>query len=313
MTGISKEMLRKWEDRYGFPEPLREKSGRRTYSEDHIERLKLIKRLLDRGMRSGAVVPLERQALEEIAAKENLAVRIIDRMEFAEKLKCDDEAAIIDCLKSKDHHAIDHFLQEKLSELGLRTLICQFLPKINWLVGTAWADGRIDVHEEHLYSETIRNLLYNQRALTTAQFKGRRTGPKIILATAKGETHTIGLQLAQTLLTMEGAQCISLGSNLEAIHIALAASHYHADIVGLSFSQAYPVRAMKKFIIALKHELPQGVVLWVGGLAAASLQLRRPGLTVLTSMDETVKALRAFRVNHKISELEIKFEKMATP
>ena len=46
-TGLTKDTLRVWERRYGFPTPLRDRSGQRVYSRRDMEKLRLIKRLLD--------------------------------------------------------------------------------------------------------------------------------------------------------------------------------------------------------------------------------------------------------------------------
>ncbi|RYD60733.1 MAG: MerR family transcriptional regulator, partial [Verrucomicrobiaceae bacterium] len=45
-TGISKETLRVWERRYGFPAPERDASGERLYPSEQVQRLRLVKRLL---------------------------------------------------------------------------------------------------------------------------------------------------------------------------------------------------------------------------------------------------------------------------
>jgi hypothetical protein len=52
-TGIGKETLRVWERRYGFPQPLRDAFGERVYPADQVARLRLIKRLMDKGGRPG--------------------------------------------------------------------------------------------------------------------------------------------------------------------------------------------------------------------------------------------------------------------
>ena len=49
-TGISKDVLRMWERRYGFPMPSRVSSGERNYSAEDLARLLLIKRLMDLGI-----------------------------------------------------------------------------------------------------------------------------------------------------------------------------------------------------------------------------------------------------------------------
>ena len=63
-TGIGRDMLRVWERRYGFPDPLRNTKGERVYPERQLRRLQRIRRLLDRGMRPGKLLPLSEDALD---------------------------------------------------------------------------------------------------------------------------------------------------------------------------------------------------------------------------------------------------------
>ena len=67
-TGLSKDVLRKWEQRYGFPSPLRDGAGERLYPADQVARLRLIKRLMDSGMRPSRVVAQPLDALTALAA-----------------------------------------------------------------------------------------------------------------------------------------------------------------------------------------------------------------------------------------------------
>ena len=68
-TGLAKDTLRVWEKRYGFPRPDRDASGDRLYSAAQVQRLKLIARLLDAGMRPGKVVGLEIEQLHDMLAR----------------------------------------------------------------------------------------------------------------------------------------------------------------------------------------------------------------------------------------------------
>jgi len=66
-TGIGKDTLRVWERRYGFPQPRRDGSGDRQYPLDQVERLRVIKRLLDGGHRPAQVVALPIDELDVLA------------------------------------------------------------------------------------------------------------------------------------------------------------------------------------------------------------------------------------------------------
>ncbi|HRH92850.1 MAG TPA: MerR family transcriptional regulator, partial [Agitococcus sp.] len=61
-TGISKELLRMWERRYGFPQPQRDAQGDRVYPTEQINKLRIIRRLLDAGFRPSKVINLEMPA-----------------------------------------------------------------------------------------------------------------------------------------------------------------------------------------------------------------------------------------------------------
>ncbi len=67
-TGIGRDTLRVWERRYGFPRPVRDAKGERSYPEDQLRRLQRTRRLLDRGMRPGKLLPLSEDALDKLEA-----------------------------------------------------------------------------------------------------------------------------------------------------------------------------------------------------------------------------------------------------
>lgn len=63
LTGISQHTLRVWERRYKAVESGRSEGGRRLYSNDDVERLTLLKALVDRGDRIGQIASEDTHAL----------------------------------------------------------------------------------------------------------------------------------------------------------------------------------------------------------------------------------------------------------
>ncbi|MGD8977258.1 MAG: MerR family transcriptional regulator [Gammaproteobacteria bacterium] len=63
LTGISQHTLRVWERRYKAVESGRSEGGRRLYSNDDVERLTLLKALVDRGDRIGQIASEDTDAL----------------------------------------------------------------------------------------------------------------------------------------------------------------------------------------------------------------------------------------------------------
>src|SRR3977135_4092317 len=66
-AGLSKDVLRMWERRYGFPKPGRDDNGERQYSVTEVAKLRAIKRLMDVGMRPGRIIALSQQELNAMS------------------------------------------------------------------------------------------------------------------------------------------------------------------------------------------------------------------------------------------------------
>ena len=64
MTGLSQHVLRVWEKRYGVVRPRRASNQRRLYSERDIDKLALLKRLVDAGHAIGSIAQLDRAELD---------------------------------------------------------------------------------------------------------------------------------------------------------------------------------------------------------------------------------------------------------
>lgn len=65
-TGVSKELLRMWERRYGFPAPQRDTQGDRIYPMEQVAKLRLLRRLIDNGFRPGKIMTNEIPELERL-------------------------------------------------------------------------------------------------------------------------------------------------------------------------------------------------------------------------------------------------------
>ena len=63
LTGISPDTLRIWERRYAVVDPMRSPGGGREYTASDVERLQLIKQLVDSGDAIGSIAGLDTQAL----------------------------------------------------------------------------------------------------------------------------------------------------------------------------------------------------------------------------------------------------------
>ena len=66
VTGFGKDQLRKWRQRFGFPLLESTVNGKSAYSSQTVDKLLLIKRLLEAGFRLGQVVGMTTPGLENL-------------------------------------------------------------------------------------------------------------------------------------------------------------------------------------------------------------------------------------------------------
>jgi DNA-binding transcriptional MerR regulator/methylmalonyl-CoA mutase cobalamin-binding subunit len=283
-TRLSKDVLRVWERRYGFPQPERDANGERCYPAEQVERLRLMKRLMDQGHRPGALAALAQGELAALAAPERAA-----RTSSAADAKQDGAiATLLQLIRARDPAAFQHALGQYLARQGLERFIEQTVAPLTVAVGERWEDGSFDVFDEHFYTESAERLL--RQAI--AGLPGARQGPTILLTTVPGEAHGLGLLMAEALFSLEGAVCLSLGTDTPVLDIARAAAAYGAGVVALSFSAAYPRRQLAPVLAQLRQLLPAEVALWAGGAGVARLDAVA-GVRLLATLDCGRKALAA--------------------
>lgn len=282
-TGLSKDVLRIWERRYGFPNPLRDNNAERQYAPDEVAKLRAIKRLMDTGVRPGKLI---RQSLEELNA---LAEKRVHPRR--EALAPAIERDVLTLLKAHDAAGLHGALTSLLLRHGIQRFVVETVAPLNRAVGEAWMRGELQVFEEHLYTEQL------QVALRGALFAlPRQNGlPRMLLTTVPGEQHGIGLLMVDALVSPEGAQCISLGTQTPFEDIRRAAVAHKAHVVALSFSMAYPMRQVGDALAALRRQLPAAVALWAGGEVTRRLRKSLPGVQLIADIGDTLGVLKNWR------------------
>jgi MerR family transcriptional regulator, light-induced transcriptional regulator len=288
-TGLSKDTLRAWERRYGFPMPERDAQGERVYPVAQLDRLRVVKRLLDAGHRPGQLVPM---ALEEL---QTLAQRTADATPRAAAavLGGEELRLLLQAVRSHSVPRLRGELQRLLARFGLAGFVCDVVAPLNAAVGDAWLRGQLEVFEEHLYTETLQVLL--RGAIGALPEATEATKPHVLLTTLPGEPHGLGLLMAESVLALEGCRCTSLGVQTPVWDIVLAARACACDIVALSFTGALNPNLIAEAVLELRNKLPATVALWVGG--SAPVLRRRPvaGVQAFASLAALSEALRRAR------------------
>jgi MerR family transcriptional regulator, light-induced transcriptional regulator len=283
-TGLSKDVLRMWERRYGFPLPERDSKGERLYPADQLERLRLIKRLMDQGHRPGKLIAASSEELAQLAPRHQ-AIRPANEGDSSGEL-----ADLVALIKQHDAVAYQQAMQQRLARQGFQRFVQDTVAPLTEQVGVAWEEGRFEVFEEHLFTELTKRLL---RQAIASLPSGARS-PRIVLTTVPDEQHLLGLLMVEALCALEGAECIPLGTQMPLLEIARAATAYQADIVALSFSTAFPRRQMAGLLAQLRHMLTPDMALWIGGQGVAGYSTTED-ILVLHSLDDALYNLCRWR------------------
>ena len=279
-TGIAKETLRVWERRYAFPQPERDINGERLYPGVQVQRLRLVKRLLDQGYRPGKIMHLEMDELSELASKTGVVAAAPDA----------DDPTLRQCLELiKGHKMAD--LRQRMAqaqlELGLRRFVIEVVAPLTTVVGDSWAAGQLAVFEEHLFAETLQSVMRNAIFSAHQQIGQAASRPRVMLTTVPQERHGLGLLMAEALFVLEGAHCVSLGVQTPLSDIVAAAKVQNADIVALSFSSGMSPRAAIENVTELQNRLGPNVQVWAGGSCAALARRQLGPQCVLDLFDIT--------------------------
>ena len=282
-TGLTKDTLRMWERRYDFPKPLRDHNGERVYPPDQVEKLRLVKRLMDRGHRPGKIIGLTAVELERLGAEPS-----------NETAPRQDIEVFVRLIKTHQLAELRRHLSQTMARQGLQNFVIDTVAPLNVAVGDAWMRGYLAIFEEHLYSELMQSILRN--AVASIQPQGR--SPRVLLTSFPGELHNLGLLMVEATLAVEGTSCIPLGTETPAAEIAVAAQAHRADIVALSFSSAYSETRAADGLRELRAMLPESTLLWAGGAGVARARRQIDGVKLVPSLGEIVDLIKEWRVRH---------------
>ena len=269
-SGVSPDLLRAWERRYGLLRPVRSTGGLRLYSPADVERVRLMRRHLAEGLAAAEAAARALQAgVGEQAAPAALRPAAV-RDELADALDRFDEPraqAILDRLLAMA--TVDTLLSEVV------------LPYLHEL-GERWKRGDASVAQEHFASSVLRG-----RLLGLARGWGLGLGPAAVLACLPGEQHDLGLIAFGLALRARGWRIVYLGTDAPIETVEEVSRQLEPSLVVLvavSSERVQPVLAQLR-ALAGRHRLA------LGGGAAENGALEASGVLELTG-DPIAEAAR---------------------
>ena len=276
IAGIPKDLLRMWERRYAYPKPERDVNGDRVYTDEELNKLIVIRQLVDQGRRPGKLVGLELAELNDML-KENRT-----RLDFDQ---------LIHLLCSGNAPELHGWLTRQIQSLGLRAFIHQVMVPANQLVGEAWLAGKLAIYEEHLYTEMVTSLVRQ----SLAEIPTAKAEPRVMLTTMPGEQHTLGLLMVEVLLRLGGAEVIPFGIEMPVRDIIDAARTHQVDVIGLSFSGNYKRDDAVVMLSGLRQMVDDHTAIWVGGSAFQADTRLPDGVELLGDLYDVEQTLAAWK------------------
>jgi DNA-binding transcriptional MerR regulator len=248
-SGVSPELLRAWERRYGLLQPTRSAGGLRLYSPGDLARVQAMQHHLADGF-----------AAAEAAV---LASRTPGRNDesIATPAAKDELAAALASFDDADAHAVFDDLLARLSiDSLLRDVIVPYLHEL----GERWEREEVSIAQEHFASTVLRG-----RLLGLARGWGRGIGPIAVLACAPGEQHDLGLIAFGLALRARGWRIVYLGTDTPITSVADAARSCTPAAVVVS---AVDPRVFRRHAEGLR-QLARDTRLCLGGAGAAIARL----------------------------------------
>ena len=194
-TGVSPELLRAWEQRYGLLRPDRSPGGFRLYSADDEMRVRRTTGLISEGLSAAEAARVAGGQPSGNHVEASLGVE-----DLVEELR--------QALEAFDGTAAHLAMDRLFSTFSVGFVITEILVPYLRDLGERWADGTVTVAQEHFASSLLRG-----RMLAIAGDWGAGGPSTALLACPPGEAHDLGLILFGILLARRGWRVTFLGAD----------------------------------------------------------------------------------------------------
>ena len=282
-TGLTQDVIRVWERRYGAVDPARGKGGQRLYTDADVERLDLLNKAADAGRSIGQIATLPTSDLakmvdEDVASREargSSATESIDANALIE--------VALDYTRSLESTPLEDHLRRAASLLGVIAFIERVAAPLLRRVGDEWHAGRLTPAQEHLASGILQDIL----VAMMRGFTKRDGAPRVLVATPAGERHAIGAALVGAAAALHGWNVLYLGADLPTDDIAAAAIASGVTMVAVSIVYVDDRQRVLGEMRLLRERLPATIDLVVGGSGAVLLwrELSGSGIRVGAKLD----------------------------
>lgn len=205
MLGIQAGTLRAWERRYNMIAPVRNESGHRLYTEEHIKILKWLIGKVDKGFTISQAVNLLESS--QVSLTDNTELKM-DGAQTDLSIELMDE--LLHALLSFDESKAHDLLNKAFSLYSIDKVVIEILGTLLVKIGDQWEIGKITSAHEHFASSFLRSRI--GMILHTLPVDGLL--PKVIGVCGPNESHELGLLIFTLFLRRKGFEVIYLGTSI---------------------------------------------------------------------------------------------------
>lgn len=296
-TGLSQDVLRVWERRYGAVTPKRGPGGQRLYSDADVERLALLHAATRAGRGIGQIAALPTNAIaalvgEDTAARERLAPPAITTTDSGDVVDTALQRA-----RTLDGGSLNEALRRAAARMGMSAFLEAVAAPLLRRVGDEWHAGRLSPAHEHLVTSVLHDIISE----TMRSFVAPPDAPGVLVTTPAGDRHSIGAALVGAAAAVEGWKVLYLGADLPSAEIAEAARAAAVSVVAVSVVYVEDRDHVLAELRALRSRLPKKIALIAGGSGAATVaaELAAVDIRVSSSVPGLIAELRRDRARHR--------------
>lgn len=254
LSGIKAHTIRIWEQRYSFLKPQRSKTNIRFYCNEELKTILNIALLNKYGYK---ISQIDKMSPTEVREK---IITLSQAEAYQERLINELLHHMVDLDMESFEEVLDAYIRSRGIDKAISYLVFPFLDKI----GILWMTNHINVAQEHLVSNVIRQKLIVGIESVISHLSIDKT---VLLFLPEGEHHELGLLYTYYLLKSRGIKVLYLGSNVPLKDLEFVATSKKPDYLYTHLTCLPGRFSFDKFLAYMQQRLYEFPLVISGQLA----------------------------------------------
>ena len=221
--GVRPHTIRTWEKRYKAFSPERTDGGQRIYSEDDLNKARLIVSLLEQGHPISRLAGKSLHDLRTLVFEEKIESSLSNQMLTSIGVK-----KLLTHLSNFDLGLISSEMLRLRLSIGAKEFIFKILLPIMHEVEKMYLDGKFSITQEHIISTIIRYQLSQINLPDSDNYTDC-----FIIATPEGNLHELPIQIADILCQLNRISTYYLGAGHPAVCLSEAVNELKSKTIVL--------------------------------------------------------------------------------